>query len=98
MSDYVEVHGASLKNTREKEREADLHHLRVYAHPAATPDKPRWVVSHYHSEDDSRPVSHDFTDGAKMLSHIGAAASVPPAQAMPDSGSFETKYGRAGGE
>ena len=90
MSEYVEVHGASLKNTREKEREADLHHLRIYGHPDATPAEPKWVVAHHRSADDAKPVEHEFSDGVEMLRHIAEHARVPP-----ESGELETEYGRA---
>jgi hypothetical protein len=78
MAEYVEVHGASLKNSREKEREADLHHLTIHAHSDATPESPKWIVAHHHSENDDRPAEHVFDDGHSMLRHIAEHAAVPP--------------------
>src|SRR5215469_14135646 len=77
MSEYVEVHGVSLKNQREKERQADLDHIRIAGHPDGTPESPRWVVSHHASADDRKPQEFVFDDGHEMLAHIANATSVP---------------------
>ena len=81
----VEVHGQSLKDQREKERESAVHHLRIYAHVDGDPDSPAWLVQEHHSEDDPRPKEFEFRDGAKLSDHIRLAASIPGAHSDNDS-------------
>ena len=83
MHHYAEAHGASLKKTRELEREKNLHHLRIYGHADGTPDSPKWIVQHHGSENDKKPVEHEFDDGNKMLAHVAEHASVPSEGEMP---------------
>jgi hypothetical protein len=72
---YNESHGPSL--SREAKRKPALHHLRVYAHPDGTPEKPAWIVEHHASPRDRTPEEHSFTDGSDMLVHIGNASGIP---------------------
>ena len=73
---YAESRGPSLKESRERERE--LHHLRVHGHQDATPQSPKWVVSHYAAENDRRPsAEYDFDSGIEMLRHVAEHANVP---------------------
>jgi hypothetical protein len=103
MSETVTVRGQSLKNQREKEREADLHHLRIFAHPAGTPEEPRWVVERHGSEDDPRPTAMEFSNGHDMLAYIADHASVPKSAHEPSDqlgrqvlpAELQNTYGRA---
>jgi hypothetical protein len=54
---YVEVKGSSLKNTRERERENDLHHMRIYAHSDGSPDSPlTWQSTRAFQPSDTNPL------------------------------------------
>ena len=75
MSKYIEGHGASLKKSRETEREKNLHHLRIYGR--GTADSPSWTVQHHSTEEDSNPAEHNFDNGHAMLAHVAEHAGVP---------------------
>lgn len=84
MPGYVEIHGRSLKDSRQREREADLHHIRIHGHEDGTPESPRWVVSHHVSDNDPKPTEFVFEDGHEMLAHIAEHASVPEPEEGPE--------------
>jgi len=77
MRHYAEAQGPGLEKTRALEREKNLHHIRVYGHVEGTPESPKWMVQHHDSENDKKPVEHEFHNGHEMLAHIGKYSSVP---------------------
>lgn len=73
---FHESTGRTLSREGKSKRELD--HLRVYAGPDSTADKPMWLVEHHASPHDRNPESHTFEDGHEMLRHIAEHANVPP--------------------
>ena len=67
----TESRGPGLKASRERERGLD--HLRIDAHPEATPKKPCWVVAHFANEHDQiadKKFEFDDDHVPEMISHI----------------------------
>src|SRR5215469_17938453 len=73
---YTQATGRSLKEQREQEREANVHHLRIYSHADWTSNNPKWLVEEHHSENDDRPTQYEYSDGGQLLNHVATVASV----------------------
>ncbi len=73
---YHESSGPSL--SREAKRKPELHHIRIFGSPDATREKPAWIIEHHSSPRDRNPLTHEFTDGHEMLSHLANHTGVEP--------------------
>ena len=67
---YIETHGASLKEDRDRAKEDQLHHLTISAGDGSSSEKPVLVVEHFHSPDDRKPSTHRFRSKFEMLIHL----------------------------
>jgi hypothetical protein len=71
---YIEARGASLKASREHNKE--LKSIEIHGHSESKPGSPKWLVQHNHVGGE-KPDTYDFTDGHEMIRHVAEHSGVP---------------------
>jgi hypothetical protein len=73
---FTEAKGPSLK----KDRERELEHLRILAHPEATQKEPAWLVEHHFASPAHKPEAHEFSNHDEMIEHVRTHSGVEPVE------------------
>ena len=68
---HHEARGPSLAAERERKREENLHHLRIYGAENASAENRAWAIQHHAAKNDSRPDEYHADDRVAALEHIG---------------------------